>query len=852
MKRVLLISSIYFLFLSCIAQSDKILFNEFKFQGNVKLYLFKLEKKSGVSFNYKNSTIAGKTLDINLRNATISQLLDELKSQVSIQYKFEDNYNVILTPIKAKFIHGIVLDVESSERIPNAALIFKGHNKAFYSDENGYFRGYHLVDTLRLQIIHIDYLTLQQNFKVINNQLLLIKLKKVPKLKQIDVSPSYLNSSISLKPFDEVIPIDNLIPTFGGETDALSNIKMLTGVQNVSFGEPGLIVRGGGPDQNMVLLDGIPVYNTFHLLGLYSIFNSSSINDIKVYKDAFPAKYTSRLSSVVDVTLKNGNKKKHELDADVGVISSGLSLNGPIVKDKLSYSVSARRTYADLLMLPVQSILNRRDIQRNKTSLWYFDVFGKLHWQINKNNELKLTAYNGGDQFISTTELKLRDNLATTENTEGTLGWRNKLYGMQWRSVVSSKFNLSAQATLSSYNVEFKDEYSFNQINNFTSNKSSYSNGLSELKYNVDANYLAKKNNILSAGIGMVKYQFNPFERNYSSSNTLISSDTSILSNKIVNNTYFAYLEDKVYFDGGNATFGLRYSRFKTDSIIYNRFQPRILIIQNLENKKQLRFGFSSVDQFVHLVPNNNLGLPLDIWLPVTDKIKPLSVSQLSAKVLAKYHKWEWSSALFSKFYNNILEHKNGVNLLTNSDWESDLLRGSGRAFGFEVSAKALIKKWSLYGGYTYCRSKRTVESINNDAEYFSKYDRPHSINLLGVFGLNSNSKVTLSFTFASGNPVTLPSARYISIVSGKQVVVEEFDQINNFRLPATHHLDISYQSDKQYKKFSSNFIVGIYNVYNQLNPFMVYIGVDEFAEPTIKVRSYLPMMPMIKYRIKL
>lgn len=847
-----ILSSIFFVLLCVLVYSQNtrvVYISDLQCNSSLVDCLQKIETKTDVKFNYKHQIVETKTVDLSIVNNSLNDVLNNICRQANINYKWLDDKNILLSPITNSIVvNGVVIDQESSERIADALLVVDdGHQT--YTDKNGYFRFETNAEEATITILQDGYNPLVRRLFFTNNGWYIIKLQRIPTYAEVKVRPKD-TLGIALRAFDEISPSENAIPTLGGETDLLNNIKMLTGVQNVSFGESGLVVRGGGPDQNFVLLDGIPVYNTFHLLGLYSIFNSSSINNIKVYKDAFPSKYTSRLSSVIDVSLNNGNKYKHEVKADLGIVSSGIEINGPLVKNKLSYSLSGRRTYSDLLLFPVQRFLDRNEVQRNTTALYYYDLFGKLHYQINEKNDLKLTAYNGGDQLNFTTQLTLKDKLNTQEKTLGAIGWRNRLIGLQWQSVLGSKVMLTAQSALSSYKVNFDDQYEFKQVAIFNSNTSSFSNGLSELRNSVDLDVFFNANNYLQVGVGFVDYKFEPFSRSYSSENSLRTIDTSITSSTISSRELYFYAEDKVNFDGGNLTYGFRFANFKTENINYRRFQPRVQLIQNINRLYQLRFGLSSVDQFVHLVPNNNLGLPLDIWLPVTDNIRPLSVTQLSTKFTARFSKLQYEFALFSKFYNNILEYRNGVSLITDANWEANLSKGSGRANGVELSGKTQIAKWQLYGGYTYCRSKRTVEEINDGGEYFSKYDRPHTLNLLAEYQIDAQSKLLLAFSFASGNPVSLPSARYIALVNGQEVLVEEFNSINNFRLPATHHLDVSYARSSSHKHFDSHLILGVYNIYNQLNPFMVYIGVNADAQPVIKLRSYLPIMPMLKYSI--
>ncbi|PCJ67194.1 MAG: hypothetical protein COA58_02430 [Bacteroidetes bacterium] len=810
-----------------------------------------ISQKTSVKFNYKNDLVNNVKLRIKKSNTTLLEVLDEIRNQCEVDYTFVNKNLVSVFEQKGIFIYGTLLDAGSSDRIADATIQISGKSRSVVTDKNGLFRLYVTNDSVDLIIYHPNYQLGRSKFLVEGKRHLLIKLDPVTRLNAVEVFNNY-SSEISLKSFDQVNPSNTDLPTLGGETDALNNVKLLPGVNNVTFGEQGLVVRGGGPDQNYTLMDGIPVYNTFHLLGLYSIFNASIVNSIKLHKDAFPSKYNSRLSSVVDVSLKNGNKKKTELIADIGILSSGIALNGPIIKKKLSYSISARRTYADVLTTPLQRLVDKNEPNTSTTALWSYDLFAKLHFQPNKNNQVSLTAYNGGDQLNFNTQLELNDDKSTVERSRGAIGWRNLILGINWNSTLSSRVFLTLGASTSGYNLKFSDEYSLTQKNNFSDNSSSYINGLQELRLAADLDIAWNKKNLLKTGIGSVNYIFSPFERRYFSSSNLNFIDTTLISHQISSQEYYIYVENKSYFQGGNIVYGVRVAQFNTTKKKYVRFQPKLLLIQNISKISQLRFGLSVANQFVHLVPNNNLGLPVDIWLPVTKTLKPMSATQLSSKYTHRLQKIQLEIGIFSKFYTNILEHETGSQLLTDDNWEENLLSGSGRSYGLEVGAKYTLAKLSMYSSYTLSRSKRTIENINEGLEYLSKYDRPHSVSTIIEYAWTSEDKLLLSFSYASGNPITIPTARYITIVNGEEVVVEEFEKINNFRLPSTHHLDISYLRERSHKRFNSKFIVGVYNVYNRLNPFMVFIGINKEAEPTLKLRSYLPIMPMLKYSIQI
>jgi hypothetical protein len=820
-------------------------------KSSLRVCLDQIAANSTIKFNFKNDLVDKTRVRIKRSNLTVGEALEIIRYQCEVDYSLINQNLISIYDQKGIFIYGTLIDANTSDRIADATIQLRGKSKIVTTDKNGLFRIYVTEDSAQLVIFHPNYQLGSSKFAALEKQHLLVKLEPITSLSTIEVNEEY-SSEIPLKSFDQVNPYNASVPTLGGETDALNNIKLLPGVNNVTFGEQGLIVRGGGPDQNYTLVDGIPVYNTFHLLGLYSIFNSSNVNSIKLHKDAFPSKYNNRLSSVIDVSLINGNKKKTEILADIGVLSSGIAINGPIIKEKLSYSISARRTYADILTTPFQRIADKNKMNKSTTALWSYDLFAKVHYQPNKNNQLSITAYNGGDQLNFNTKLELEDDKSTLEESKGSIGWRNTLIGVNWNSTLSNRVFLTLGASSSAYALTFSDEYSLSQDDNFFSNSSSYINGLQEVRVAGDLDIAWNKKNLLKTGLGSVFYTFFPFERSYKSVNEVNSLDTTLISRQLASEEYYFYAENKSYFQGGNISYGFRIAQFNTLDKTYKRFQPKLLLIQNVSKNSQLRFGLSVANQFVHLVPNNNLGIPVDIWLPVTNSLKPMSATQLSSKYTYKLSKIEFQGGIFSKFYNNILEHESGAQLLTNENWENNLLSGSGRAYGFESGIKYSNKSISGYGSYTHSRSKRTIDNINEGLEYMSKYDRPHTLNVLGEYRWTNQDKLLVSFTYASGNPITIPSARYVTIINGEEITVEEFDKINNYRLPSTHHLDISYLRERKHKRFDSKLVIGVYNIYNRLNPFMVFIGLNDDAEPTLKLRSYLPAMPMLKYSVKL
>ncbi|MGB0851075.1 MAG: TonB-dependent receptor plug domain-containing protein, partial [Bacteroidia bacterium] len=353
MKNWLLIFFVL-LSLSGVAQStnDNSL-SSFRYSGSLKGCLDSISKITSVRFNYKYSTIDKRRVEIPRRSYQLEEVLKVIVSQTQLQYDIIDHKSVSIFAPKGYFVYGTVVSKTSGEKVANALISVAHLSESVTTDKDGIFRFYVLSRTTTILVYHEDFQVVSKEFITHPDLNLIIKLDPILALEEVEVNEND-ESRLALRSFDEVKPSNEIIPTVGGENDALNNVKLLPGVQNVTFGDQGLSIRGGSPDQNNILIDGIPVYKTYHILGLFSVFHPQIISSIKLHKDAFPTKYGSRLSSVVDVSLNNGNKKKTVVEANIGILSSGIGINGPLLKNKISYNLYARRTYADVIAVPFQ------------------------------------------------------------------------------------------------------------------------------------------------------------------------------------------------------------------------------------------------------------------------------------------------------------------------------------------------------------------------------------------------------------------------------------------------------------------------------------------------------------------
>jgi hypothetical protein len=826
------------------------------FSGYLLECIDSIENQTNVHFNYKIQNLVDKHITLKCLNEPLRNILIIIEDSCGLSHDRLDDKTINLFPVREFVISGSIIDVNSSERVSNAVIKLNNYMYVV-SDQMGMFQLSVPNREVSIDVYHPGYQISNNRVRVNQNQFLYIRLKPVTNLETVEIT-SKDNLVQDFKDYDQINSMHLQIPSLNGKIDALNSIKLIPGIQNVSYGQQGLSVRGGGPDQNFILVDGIPVYNTFHLMGLYSIFNTPIVNNIRVYKEVFPSKYSNRLSSIVDIGLNNGNKNKTELFLDLGLLSSAVAVNGPIVKNKLSYSFSARRTYLDLLIRPLQNIEDRSNAIKNKSYLWSLDLFGKIHYQINEHNQLSFTSYYGGDQLNFTSKLNVNSPNQFTEKTKGALGWRNTLLGMKWNSKLTSRVLLTTEASISSYTLNFLDKYSLDEDNNYSSNSSNYKSGIREIHSSMDANIFLNDRNLAKIGFGIANYNFLPYERTYKvtdndyASSIFYDTDTIVKSSSFDSYEYFSFIENKTYFRSGYVNYGIRLTQYSNQTNDFIYFQPKLFSLFNLTKKSQLRIGYSITNQFIQLIPNNNLGLPIDIWLPVSNALKPISANQFIFKLAHNYSHGNFSIGFFDKRFRHIAEYNLNTPNLYSQNWEANINQGIGSSYGLESNFDMKFDKLSLNLAYTYCRSNRTIENINNGELYYSKFDRPHDFSIWTSHSFSDNKKLMISFNYISGNPITLPVGRYVTFINDEPVILEDFDQINNFRLPAIHHLDISYAIEKQHKKFKSTLVFGVYNIYNRFNPFMAFIGLDESSDPVLKIRSLMPILPIAKYSIKI
>ncbi|MBN2609965.1 MAG: carboxypeptidase-like regulatory domain-containing protein [Bacteroidales bacterium] len=600
-----------------------------------------------------------------------------------------------------------------------------------------------------------------------------------------------------------------LLPVLFGERDVLKTIQLLPGISTISEGGSGFSVRGGSIDQNLILLDEAPVYSASHIMGFFSVFNSDALKNMDVYKGGIPAYYGGRASSVIDISMKDGNNQKFSASGGIGLISSRLTLEGPIIKDKISYIISGRRSYLDLLAKSVNII-------DNETNLYFYDLNAKLNFSINNNNRLFISTYFGQDDFGF---------------GEMGMGWGNNTGTFRWNHTYNNKLFSNTSIIYSKY------EYSFNM-----GSDASMSSGIDDFGLKQDFSWFMNPNNTLKYGLNSTYHIFNPGELTFADnqSNEIILDKTKALESAI----YISNNQDIT--DKIRAEYGFRlslYNQFgegwdnkydskniKTDSIFYAEgevmqsywnFEPRISLNFRLSKSSSVKASYNRMAQYLHLLSNSTSGQPTDTWVSSSTNLKPLLVSQYSIGYFRNFddNKYEFSIESYFKNMLNVTDYEDGTDIMLNENIEAYIISAKGRSYGAEFYLKKKFGRFNGWLSYTLSRTENKIDGINNEEWYAANLDKTHDISIVANYEISKNVSLSAAWVYYTGNAVTFPSGRY----NYDNQIRSYYTERNGYRMPDYHRLDLNlHVKGKERKRFESSWDFSLYNAYNRYNAYTI------------------------------
>jgi hypothetical protein len=768
-------------------------------------------------------------------------------------------------------ISGYVKDAASGEVITSATVTTADY--LYYAISNSY--GYYILtlnqseDSVKLQASFVGFSPL--SISVIPDRNLKVDFALINRnvLDEVIVSAEKPTKYERRKQMSVVsLPISKVtaMPSLGGESDLLKSLQLMPGIQSGNEASSGLYVRGGSPDQNLMVIDDVPVYYVNHLGGFVSTFNSDAINSIKLVKGGFPAHYGSRLSSVVDIKMKEGNLKEFHGNAMIGMLASKIMVEGPIKQETSSYMLSVRRFMYDLITRPLT-----RATSFDGTSFGYnfYDLNAKINHIISTKDRLYLSFYSGGDKML--TKQKTQTDLNKT-----ILEWGNILGSFRWNHLYGDKLfsNITLYSTRYRLANDFSSTFTYNNIKEKTS--ASYWSGIVDVSVKADFDYYVNQNYKMKFGGNSISHHFNPNTTSYHTIESGAAIDTSFGSKKQNGFENTVYLENEISI--GNRLFtnvGFRITNYKITNRNYVSFEPRILTTLLIGENTLLKASYSSMNQYIHLLTGSSPNMQNDIWVPVTDAVKP-SLSKQFAVGLEKTFRngmYEISLEGYHKTMNNLITYKDGVAILSSaSDWQTQVeTNGKGKSYGLEFLLQKTIGSATGWIAYTYAKTTRQFENKNFGRPYPFKYDRTHDISIVYLQKIKSNIQFSATWVYGTGNPYTLAAGKF-KMMTGtdndltNQSVYNTYGQVyndlNSYRMRAYHKLDVGINFYKTVKRGERTWSINIYNLYNRQNPYYYFVDsiyqfdqngriIPEATKTVIKQQSYFPIIPSFSYSLK-
>lgn len=773
-------------------------------------------------------------------------------------------------------ISGTVND-KDGETLPGATILIIETGAGISADKNGFFSFKVIPGKYTLKCSFIGYSSIAKKVKANANQKIVFTLAKEEVLMdEVHVYGTQTENTESVRMSDISLNIEQIkqIPQFLGEVDIIKTIMFLPGVSSAAEGTSGFYVRGGGPDQNLILLDDALIYNSSHLFGFFSVFNSSAIENVTLVKGGMPAKYGGRLSSVLDITQRGGSKQKYHVEGSIGTISSKISVNGPIIKNKTSFLFAARRTYIDILVAP----LIPKESSFNGSAYFFYDLNLRFDHQINAKNKISLSGYYGIDKF------KFRD-ARIDFNLD--IPWGNATAGLQWTHTFNDNFFIKTSFNYTHYEFSFKGEQ--NQF------EFKLLSGIDDLNFKSDGFYKLNERNILRFGIQGTYHTFTPSSVSAKSGETTFDTGGIQHIYGLETGVYVSDefdLSEKWKFYGG-----LRFSSFtqfgpftryikndlgltidtktwgKGEAVVtYPRLEPRFSVRYKTGKESSIKAAYTLNYQYLQLASISPISLPTDVWVPSSDKITPQESQQfnLGYFINIKEHTYEASVELYYKAMNNLIEYADGSEPSDdiNDNPDNQLVVGDGTSYGIEFFLKKVKGRFNGWIGYTLSYSDRVFPDINDGDPFPAKYDRRHDLSLILNYTVNKHWQFGGAFVYATGNSITLPESRYI--IEGR--IVNEYGPRNSSRMADYNRLDFSVtytprnakvkinpetgEKEMIPRKFKSKWNFSIYNVYNRANPYFIFFdnrvdATNGTVNTQAKQVSLFPILPAVTWNFE-
>ena len=841
--------------------------------------LLLLSARSGVGISFDPNIIPpGKKVSLAANRLMLGLALDNVFVRSDLFYKIVGNMLIIKrripTPGKDKItINGHLFDSKTGEGLVYANIATSDAQYGNSTNEYGYYsltfpRGAYMI---QFSYVGYEQQTIYADLK--NDTIINVNLEARSYLNEVVILGEIPKASKLTEDYDQM-PIELLggIPSLAGEPDLIRMAQMRSGVSSQVDGFGGLLVRGGSTDQNLILLDGVPVYNSGHALGLFSVFNSSVIKSANLIKGGFPARFGGRLSSVMDVRIKEGNNQRISGDVAISPLMSKATLEGPISKGRSSYLISARRTIVDPWLKPLSRYQFERNNEEGQINFFFYDLNGKVNFQIGEKNQIYLSAYVGKDRYANEVMGSFETSSGKTveELDQSDVVWGNSIGTLRWTSIFNKK--MFGHASLSYTRFDF-DNFKFNRTifdpgaptTSLGYLSRLFSSDIEDYIASYDLDWYISSNYYLRLGINYTRHKMIPGSDFSTTRDDLLDQDNLITIQNIKDNRDFepfrgnelrAYLENEIRIGRKfSANVGAHFSSINVGGTVYKSLQPRISAQFRLDDRFNLKVGYSEMDQYFHLLSSGGLGLPSDVWLPSTDVIPPEKSQQISISAEAKVTKdVVVTLSGFDKKFSNIIGNSEGaaLDIRGSVDWQSEVPSGEGMSRGLEIEIEKRSGKVKGWISYTHSKSENAFPSLYNGQTYRTKNDRRHLFNIVSLTRINDNMEVSMGWTYGSSLVTTVPSSTRPIEIDGNIIYVPvNPSQPGNLQLPSYHKLDVGINLYNRYNWGSQKLSIGAYNVYSRKNPFYIDLVLnDEGTRYLFENISILPFIPYVSLGI--
>ena len=789
-------------------------------------------------------------------------------------------------------VSGYLTDEKSSETLISATIYDETTKTGAITNVFGFYSLTLTEGTHALKFHYVGYLPQTKNINLTKDTVINISLSDNNEIDEVVVTATKEDAGISstkMGSLDVPIKIIEHTPAILGETDVMKTIQLMPGVQQGMAGSSAVYVRGGGGDENLILLDGAPVYKVDHLFGFFSVFTPEAVKKVTFYKSSFPARYNGRVSSVIDVRTKDGDMQKFKKSISFGLLTSRFTVEGPIKKDKTSFSVSGRTTYLSLLTTPIFALL-KIDGEKTNFGYWFYDFNVKVNHKFSDKDRLYVSFYRGVDKFWLKDKYEYKDSDGKSNDVDKYyLRWGNLISTVRWNHVFSPRLFSNATLSFNKYKMSVGNEYESNS--NWSGDKSSeyyeseYNSSIIDFGLSDDFDFMANDKHTLKFGFNYIHHTFDPETshtkiKSKSSHNPETNVDTLIRkpgAKNVYANELSLYAEDdwKVS-DFLHINPGFAYTLFAVGNKTYSNYQPRFSIKLSPTRDFSVKASYTRMSQCIHLLTSTPISMPTDLWVPITENIKPETAEQFSVGFYYTGLKmWELSLEGYYKKLNNVLEYKDGMSFMGfSSDWQDLVSMGEGTSKGIEFLATKTMGKATGWISYTLSKSDRNFDAnsqVNNGDPFPFAYDRRHNIAIVYNQKFNDRIDLDITWNFYSGSHATISLSKETVVfpenrpsdywdywddfddrISGKPrqnnvTRTEYVDNRNNYTLPATHLMCIGVNFHKQKPHCERIFNLSIYNAYNAKNPnfcFSKVVGEGENERYVLRKITFLPLIP--------